>query len=99
MGFALLRLRPQKVLVENRLQSLQQKIAEMEKSNNDLARLLDYFKSDAYLEKEAKLKLNVRRPDEQVVFVQLDNSQPASVSEEVKKSWWKELLQWWNKIF
>lgn len=63
------RLWPQKITVENRVKSLEQRIAETEKSNSALARLLDYFKSPSYLEREAKLKLNVRKSDENVVFI------------------------------
>jgi len=69
LAWSLLRLWPRKIIVENRLKNLEQKIAETEQSNSALARLLDYFKSPAYLEREAKLKLNVRKPDENVVFM------------------------------
>ncbi len=67
--WSLVKLWPRKILVQNRLDNLQEKIAETEKSNTSLAKMLDYFKSPAFLERESKLKLNVRRPDENVIFV------------------------------
>ncbi len=67
--WSLVKLWPRKVLVQNRLDNFEEKIAETEKSNTSLAKLLDYFKSPAFLERESKLKLNVRRPDENVIFI------------------------------
>ncbi|TSC74665.1 MAG: Uncharacterized protein G01um101444_226 [Parcubacteria group bacterium Gr01-1014_44] len=75
------KLRPQKTIIDARLQNLEGKITETEKANSDLARLLDYFKSRAYLEREAKLKLNVRRPDENVVFIYEDEKESAMNNE------------------
>ena len=67
---------------EARLENLEGKITETEKTNSDLSRLLDYFKSRSYLEREAKIKLNVRQPDENVVFIYEDEK--ANMSEEEK---------------
>lgn len=76
-GVSLFRTWPQKAVVDARLENLEGKITETEKANSDLARLLDYFKSRSYLEREAKLKLNVRRPDENVVFIYKDDKENA----------------------
>ena len=72
---SIVKLWPQKTIIDARLQNLEGKMAETEKSNMDLARLLGYFKSRSYLEREAKLKLNVRRPDENVVFIYEDEKE------------------------
>ena len=69
LALSLLRMQPQRVVVEKKLKSFQDKISELERSNSELGSLLDYFKTDAYLEREAKLKLNVKRPEEEVVFL------------------------------
>ena len=60
---------PKKIAVENRLESWEEKIARTGYSRVSLAKLLDYFKSSSFLEREAKIKLNLRRPDEKVVFI------------------------------
>jgi len=75
LAVSVAKLWPQKTVIEARLQNLEGKIGETEKSNLDLARLLSYFKSRSYLEREAKLKLNVRRPDENVVFIYEDGNE------------------------
>ena len=60
-------------------------MAETEKSNLDLAKLLDYFKTRSYLEREAKIKLNVRKPDENVVFIYEDEKEN-KIKEKEKES-------------
>mgnify|MGYP001571994169 FL=1 len=82
LAVSLVKVRPQKMAVEARLENLKGKITETGKTNSDLARLLDYFKSRSYLEREAKIKLNVRRPDENVVFIYEDEK--ANTAEEEK---------------
>lgn len=105
LAAALLRMQPQKVVVEKKIKNFQDKIFELEKSNADLARLLDYFKSDAYLEREAKLKLNVRRPEEQVVFLHKDDvsQKTASSAEADAFSGWRgrfhSLVRWVKNLF
>lgn len=81
MSISLVRVYPQKIAVEKHLESLEDKIKEIERSNSSLAKLMAYFKSPAYLERESKLKLNVRRPDENVVFIFQDEKE-AIVKEE-----------------
>lgn len=85
LSWSVARLWPKKITVENRVKSLEQRIAETEKSNSALAKLMAYFKSPAYLEREAKLKLNVRRSDENVVFIFQDEKE-AVIKEEKNKS-------------
>ena len=75
LAVSMFRLWPQKSMVGARLENLEGKITETEKANSDLSRLLGYFKSRSFLEREAKLKLNVRRPDENVVFIYEDEKE------------------------
>lgn len=84
--FSIAKLWPQKTVIDARLENLKDKMAETEKSNADLARLLDYFKSRSYLEREAKIKLNVRRPDENVVFIYEDEKENKMKDEKEKAS-------------
>lgn len=79
---SLVKVRPQKMTAEDRLENLEGKVAETEKANSDTARLLGYFKSRSYLEREAKIKLNVRRPDENVVFIYEDEKENSLKEEE-----------------
>lgn len=83
--WALFKIEPQRIVIEKRIKNFQDKIAEMEKANAKIGPLLDYFKSDAYLEREAKLKLNVRRPEEGVVFLQESDTRPTTTAVPVER--------------
>lgn len=105
LAAALVRMQPQKIVVEKRIKNFQAKISELERANLALSRLPDYFKSDAYLEREAKLKLNVKRPEEKVVFLrENDINQPAASPEEKSSVIWgrghlADLWRWLGGLF
>ena len=88
MVFALAKLWPRKLAVENGVDNLSGEISTLEKKNSELARLLDYFKSSAYQEREAKIKLNVRRPDESVVFIYQDPKTTNQPDQSIKPADW-----------
>jgi len=72
LGFFLvsvIKLEPPLAAVRKELKNLNQKIDEAEKSSLELEKFGDYLKSNAYLERQARLKLNYKKPDEKVVFV------------------------------
>lgn len=103
---SLIKIEPVLVTTRNELKNLDKKIAEVERLASELERLGDYAKSDGYLERQARLKLNYKKPDEKVVYVY--NTQAgltkeaggASENPEVfnsklilnLKSWWQYLL-------
>lgn len=49
---------------------LEQEIGGLEQRNEELGGLIEYFKSDAFLELEARARLNVQKPGEKVIEVQ-----------------------------
>ncbi|MEK7153960.1 MAG: septum formation initiator family protein, partial [Patescibacteria group bacterium] len=65
IGFFLLlivKLKPSLETVNQKVNNLDQKIAEAEKSRLELEKLGDYLKNAAYLEQQARLKLNYKKP-------------------------------------
>lgn len=71
----------QKNSVESEVKHLQTKIDETQKHNTYIEKFLTYFQSPAFLEKEARLKLNYKATGENVVFVYKDqNPKPDSRS-------------------
>lgn len=56
--------------VENKVDELKRGIEETEKENINLAELVDYFKSDLFVEKEARIKLGFKKQGESVVIVE-----------------------------
>jgi len=87
------------------IDKLKIEIQRLEGSNDQLANLMEYLKEEPYLEKEARLKLNMKKPGEKVVIltskqqVQEPDS-PINVlaeinpEEEITNYW-----QWWQYFF
>ena len=94
VGWSTIELWPKKVTVNNEVNNLEQKIAETEKSNSELAKLLDYFKSDNYLEREARQRLNYKKPGEEVVFVFRDKE--SKINKESQEEKISNFQKWWN---
>ena len=68
-------------MVQGQLADVQAKVRRLQQDNQQLASSSAYFKSDAYLEKQARTKLNYKLPDEQVTFIypnKSSKSEPAS---------------------
>ena len=84
------------------LDSLRQEIETLQQSNDELASLIEFYQQQSYLEKEARLKLNLKQPGEKVVIVpeaeapDSNEEEPKEEKEEAKESnWWK----WWEYFF
>ena len=71
---SLLRVYQQRAEVADQLRGLESKISGIEHDNEFLASASAYFSSNAYLERQARLKLNYKLPDEEVAFVYKDPS-------------------------
>ena len=56
--------------VENKVDKLKSEIEKTERDNTNLAELVDYFKSDLFVEKEARTKLGFKKQGESVVIVE-----------------------------
>lgn len=57
------------ITVSRELKNINQKIDEAKKSNLELEELGSYLQSDAYVERQARIRLNYKKPDEKVVYV------------------------------
>ena len=66
---SIIKFEPPLITIGRELKNVNQKIDETQNAVSELEKLGDYLKDDAYLERQARLKLNYKRPDEKVVFV------------------------------
>lgn len=100
VGFSLIKLWPDKLAVNEEVDSLDKKIQEIEKSNLELAESLEYFKSDSYREREARLRLNYKNLDEKAAFVYREK-EPLNTSEDMPKieSDMPNFLKWWRWLW
>lgn len=95
-----------KYQLDKEIRALETQIQELEGENRQLAGLMDYFKQDSYLEKEARIKLNLKKPGETVVVLSGDDQtdtpapEPESIdiftspAENTANHW-----KWWEYFF
>ncbi|MFH1460862.1 MAG: septum formation initiator family protein, partial [Patescibacteria group bacterium] len=91
------------------IDSLKSEIEKIEGNNQQLANLMDYLKQESYLEKEARLKLNLKKPGEKVVIFsdqpdeQLENTDsqtsPENTLQEQTKEKTANYWKWWEYFF
>jgi cell division protein FtsB len=95
------------------IQGLKAEMEQLEGKNRQLSDMFEYFKDESYLEQEARLKLNLKRPGEKVVIYSdrasdlSDNNSGASPTAptafgapEIKKSEGTDnYWLWWEYFF
>jgi cell division protein FtsB len=82
---------------DREIKGLQNKIEELKKNNAELSEMEKYFQSEEFLEKEARLKLNLIRDGEKLIIVKEDENNLTKESNSVKETenvsnfrkWWK----------
>lgn len=74
MGVAVWREVRRSITVEDRAREVRRSVEKLAADRDVLARMLAALRDPAALEREAKVQLNLRRPDEQVVVVVPDGS-------------------------
>src|SRR5690348_9226036 len=97
LGLNVYRLGLQQGSESAQLKDVQARINDAQQENQILASSSDYFHSDAYLERQARLKLNYKMPGEQVAFVYPDsasNSEPVQANQRAMPNWEK----WWYYV-
>lgn len=64
--------------INQKIRNLEDEVKTLETKNYETANLLQGWQSDNQLEKEARLKLGLRKPGEQVVIINRDNAPTSS---------------------
>lgn len=98
VGFGAYRVREENREVGRSVSDLGNKVENVKKDNEYFQKLSSYFRSDAFLEKEARAKLNYKMPDEEVVFVYKDVNKKSPEPKSEEKSGnlpkWKKWLNY-----
>lgn len=97
LGGNLIQVELSKREVERKIAGLENKVGEIENSNRSLEEYLANLSNPNFLDKEARIKMNYKSVDEQVVFFFEDKSigKEASQSLESDYSFWQRI----KKIF
>jgi len=78
----------------SRVDSLKQEISALEEKNKELKAQISWISEQEYLEKEARERLNLKKPGEEVVAIvpqEQENKQSLEAVE--SKSWWEKILE------
>jgi len=62
-----------KYQLKKEIRELKLEIDRLEGNKEQLSNLMEYFKNDSYLEQEARVKLNLKKPGEKVVILSRDS--------------------------
>lgn len=99
IGSGLIKLVMQNNTVEADIARLEQEAAALEGRNGEIMELLRRFETTGFLEREARLKLNLQKPGEKVVVVeQVDGGELGNATPvvRIKAPNWK---RWWWYFF
>lgn len=86
--------------INQEVKNLEKKIEELKTSNEELSAMKEYFQSNEFLEKEARLKLNLTKPGEKLIIIKQIEGDLKEI--EKKEGIAKEisnLQKWWNYFF
>ena len=87
--------------INQEIRGLEQRIEDIEKSNEELSKMKEYYQSEKFLEKEARLKLNLTKPGEKLIIIKQAEEDPEEEVEK-KKTIAEEISniqKWWNYFF
>jgi len=84
------------------INKLKTEIERLEGKNDQLADLMEYLKEEPYLEKEARLKLNLKKPGEKVIILSNKEQEEqeevlSDVSELIEED--SNYWEWWKYFF
>lgn len=100
-----------KYQIQKEIDSLQSEVNDLKSSNQQLADLISYFKTENFAEIEARKKLNLQKEDEQVVVVNVSEAESVKnatstkkdnenvVSSEAPQKKKSNIQKWWDYFF
>ncbi len=97
--FPLAKTYTQKRLVEKEIEDVKKEISDFESTNTELKDMITYLKSDQSLEEQARLNLNLKKPDEKVIVIEAAKN--TSSTNEINKTTVSEsnFTKWWRYFF
>lgn len=110
IGFFLLsiiKLQPALIAARKEIKNIDQKISEIERARQEAEKLGEYLNSPAYLEKQARIKLNYKKPDEKVVYIYnktpesrngTENAEIGIAEKIISNKFYKNLKSWWRYL-
>lgn len=99
LALAVYRILPLVLAINKETDNLRKKIAETNKNIAELEESKKYLQDPAYLERQARIRLNYKKPNEKVVFVYQSpyNQNPGMKTDEAK-GLFRKLKQWFAEL-
>ena len=98
IGYSVIREKGEQQETTQNFRSLEQEISELENQSLELAAMIKYLRSDDFVEREARQKLNLQKPGEKVVLIAEDQAAASNVAGDMdmidKRNW-----QLWAEYF
>lgn len=91
-----------KYQLDREMASLKEEISSLKKENEEVSELLNYFESDEFLEKQARLKLNLLKQGEKLIIIRpekKDTLSSVSVEENKTKKDFSNIKKWLDYLF
>ena len=79
VGYSLFKEKQDQQETVKNIKSLEQEIADLENQSLELAEMIKYLRSEEFVEREARQKLNLQKPGEKVVIVPEEENLMAGV--------------------
>jgi cell division protein FtsB len=86
--------------INQEIKDLERKIKQLKASNEELIGLEEYFQSEEFLEKQARLKLNLTKPGEKVIIIkQIEEDLKGLGQKETIAKEISNIQKWWEYFF
>ena len=90
--------------IENEIENLRREAERIQNDNNLLQKQIDYYSTPEFVERVSKDKMNLQKPDENVVIVNKGTEEQNQATEEKKEMSQtdqneKNYKKWWNFFF
>jgi cell division protein FtsB len=86
--------------VSQNIKNLEERIENLETKSEELSKMEGYFQSEEFLEKEARLKLNLTKPGEKLIIIKTpEDLEEGQEQEGVVAKEIFNIQKWWNYFF
>lgn len=87
--------------LKQKIANLEAQISELTDERQELEYRIEYYKTEAYKEKEARAKLGLQLPGESVIILPKRELDPSAQLEDAKKTIPRKsnIKQWWEFLF
>ena len=85
LSFLIVKNRPLVKSLDGDISGLEEKIGEAELKTEELESDFSFFESDAYLERQARLKLNLKKPNEFIAYIVREEKISTASDEEIEE--------------